>query len=152
MESQTNAIYFDNFIPKVAAGRNMSAEQANTLGQGRVWTGSQALERGLVDRTGLLADAIASAAKRAKLGDDPTVRYVEPDRSTFDRLLSSMGDAAAPSLRGMVMHALGGIPAVPAPLREAQVDITWLAEQAEAGPAGSKPPVRAIVHCLCTAP
>jgi protease IV len=151
VQSSIEHIYAD-FTGKAAQARKKSPQQIDAVGQGRVWTGSQALERGLVDRTGLLSDAIASAAKRAKLGDEPTVRYVEPDRSAFDRLLTSMGDAAAPSLRGMVMHALGGIPAVPAPLREAQVDITWLAEQAEAGPAGSKPPVRAIVHCLCTAP
>ncbi|MFX1681630.1 signal peptide peptidase SppA [Mitsuaria sp. CC2] len=154
VQSSIEHIYAD-FTGKAAQARKKSSQQIDAVGQGRVWTGSQALERGLVDRNGLLADAIASAAKRAKLGDEPTVRYVEPDRSTVDRLLSSMGDAAAPSLRGMVMHALGGIPAMPAlpaPLRDAQVDITWLAEQAEAGPAGSKPPVRAIVHCLCTAP
>jgi len=151
VQSSIEHIYAD-FTGKAAQARKKSPQQIDAVGQGRVWTGSQALERGLVDRNGLLADAIASAAKRAKLGDEPTVRYVEPERSAFDRLLTSMGDAAAPSLRGMVMHALGGIPAVPAPLREAQVDITWLAEQAEAGPAGSKPPVRAIVHCLCTAP
>ncbi|WP_377159379.1 signal peptide peptidase SppA [Roseateles sp. UC29_93] len=151
VQSSIEHIYAD-FTGKAAQARKKSSQQIDAVGQGRVWTGSQALERGLVDRNGLLSDAIASAAKRAKLGDDPSVRYVEPDRSAFDRLLTSMGDAAAPSLRGMVMHALGGIPAVPAPLREAQVDITWLAEQAEAGPAGSKPPVRAIVHCLCTAP
>ncbi|WP_431100581.1 signal peptide peptidase SppA [Roseateles noduli] len=151
VQSSIEHIYAD-FTGKAAQARKKSSQQIDAVGQGRVWTGSQALERGLVDRNGLLSDAIASAAKRAKLGDDPTVRYVEPERSAVERLLTSMGDAAAPSLRGMVMHALGGIPAVPAPLREAQVDITWLAEQAEAGPAGSKPPVRAIVHCLCTAP
>ncbi|WP_431260222.1 signal peptide peptidase SppA [Roseateles chitinivorans] len=151
VQSSIEHIYAD-FTGKAAQARKKSPQQIDAVGQGRVWIGAQALERGLVDRNGLLSDAIASAAKRAKLGDDPTVRYVEPDRSAFDRVLTSMGDAAAPSLRGMVMHALGGIPAVPAPLREAQVDITWLAEQAEAGPAGSRPPVRAIVHCLCTAP
>ncbi|WP_431264161.1 signal peptide peptidase SppA [Roseateles chitinivorans] len=151
VQSSIEHIYAD-FTGKAAQARKKSPQQIDAVGQGRVWTGAQALERGLVDRNGLLSDAIASAAKRAKLGDEPTVRYVEPDRSAFDRVLTSMGDAAAPSLRGMVMHALGGIPAVPAPLREAQVDITWLAEQAEAGPAGSRPPVRAIVHCLCTAP
>ncbi|MBX7054694.1 MAG: signal peptide peptidase SppA, partial [Pyrinomonadaceae bacterium] len=42
MVDQTNSIYFDNFIPKVAKGRNKSVEEANTLGQGRVWTGTQA--------------------------------------------------------------------------------------------------------------
>ena len=151
VQSSIEHIYAD-FTGKAAQARKKTQPQIDAVGQGRVWTGAQALERGLVDRNGLLQDAIASAAKRAKLGDDPTVRYVEPERSTLDRLLTSVGDAAAPSLRGMVMHALGGVPAMPAALREAQVDMTWLAEQAQAGPAGSKPPVRAIVHCLCTAP
>ncbi|WP_416759953.1 signal peptide peptidase SppA [Roseateles sp. So40a] len=151
VQSSIEHIYAE-FTGKAAQARKKTPQQIDAVGQGRVWTGAQALERGLIDRNGLLADAVTSAAKRAKLGDEPTVRYVEPDRSTVDRLLSSVGDAAAPSLRGMVMHALGGIPAMPAPLREAQVDMAWLAEQAEAGPAGSKPPVRAIVHCLCTAP
>ena len=38
MEAQTNTIYFDNFLPKVATGRNKSVEEANSLGQGRVCT------------------------------------------------------------------------------------------------------------------
>lgn len=151
VQSSIEHIYAD-FTGKAAQARKKTQPQIDAVGQGRVWTGAQALERGLVDRNGLLADAVASAAKRAKLGDDPTVRYVEPERSTVDRLLTSVGDAAAPSLRGMVLHAMGGLPSIPAPLREAQLDMTWLAEQAQAGPAGSKPPVRAIVHCLCTAP
>ena len=151
VQSSIEHIYAE-FTGKAAQARKKTPQQIDAVGQGRVWTGAQALERGLVDRNGLLADAVASAARRAKLGDDPTVRYVEPERSTVDRILTSVGDAAAPSLRGMVMHALGGLPAMPAPLQEAQADMSWLAEQAQAGPAGSKPPVRAIVHCLCTAP
>ncbi|MBO9686677.1 MAG: signal peptide peptidase SppA [Mitsuaria chitosanitabida] len=151
VQSSIENIYAE-FTGKAAQARKKTPQQIDAVGQGRVWTGAQALERGLIDRNGLLADAIASAAKRAKLSDDPTVRYVEPERSTVDRLLSSVGDAAAPSLRGMVMHALGGIPSIPAPLREAQADMTWLSEQAQAGPAGTRAPVKAIVHCLCTAP
>lgn len=151
VQSSIEHIYAD-FTGKAAKARKKTQPQIDAVGQGRVWTGAQALERGLVDRNGLLADAIASAAKRAKLGDDPSVQYVEPERSTVDRLLASVGDAAAPSLRAMVMQAMGGLPLLPAPLREAQADMTWLAEQAQAGPAGAKPPVRAIVHCLCTAP
>ncbi len=151
VQSSIEHIYAD-FTGKAAKARKKTQPQIDAVGQGRVWTGAQALERGLVDRNGLLADAIASAAKRAKLGDDPSVQYVEPERSTVDRLLASVGDAAAPSLRAMVMQAMGGLPSLPAPLREAQADMTWLAEQAQAGPTGAKPPVRAIVHCLCTAP
>lgn len=151
VQSSVENIYAE-FTGKAAQARKKTPQEIDAVGQGRVWTGAQALERGLIDRNGLLADAIASAAKRAKLSDDPTVRYVEPERSTVDRLLSSVGDAAAPSLRGMVLHAMGGIPSIPAPLREAQADLSWLSDQAQAGPAGSRPPVRAMVHCLCTAP
>ncbi|OWQ88381.1 signal peptide peptidase SppA [Roseateles aquatilis] len=151
VQSSIEHIYAD-FTGKAAQARKKTPQQIDAVGQGRVWTGAQALERGLVDRNGLLGDAIASAAKRAKLGDEPTVRYVEPERSAVERLLTSVGDAAAPSLRGMVQHALGGIPQIPVPLREAQADMTWLAEQAQAGPAGTRAPVKAIVHCLCTAP
>lgn len=57
------------FISRVAAGRHMTAQRVNEIGQGRVWTGQQALALKLVDRLGTLDDAIAEAAKRAKLID-----------------------------------------------------------------------------------
>lgn len=57
------------FINRVAAGRHMTAQRVNEIGQGRVWTGQQALALKLVDRLGTLDDAIAEAAKRAKLID-----------------------------------------------------------------------------------
>lgn len=76
MEEQANNIYFTNFIPKVAAGRNMSVEQANTLGQGRVWTGTQAKENGLVDEIGGLETAIRIAKDLAKLPADKDVRRI----------------------------------------------------------------------------
>jgi signal peptide peptidase sppA, 67K type len=57
------------FISRVAAGRHMTVQRVNEIGQGRVWTGQQALALKLVDRLGTLDDAIAEAAKRAKLID-----------------------------------------------------------------------------------
>lgn len=57
------------FISRVAAGRHMTAQRVNEIGQGRVWTGQQALALKLVDRLGTLDDAIVEAAKRAKLID-----------------------------------------------------------------------------------
>ena len=47
MVEQTNSVYYDNFVPKVAKGRNKTAEEVNTIGQGRVWTGTQAKATGL---------------------------------------------------------------------------------------------------------
>ncbi len=76
MEAQTNGIYFDNFIPKVAAGRNMSVEKANELGQGRVWTGTQAKGNGLIDEFGGLEKAIDIAKQLANLPADKDVKRV----------------------------------------------------------------------------
>jgi protease-4 len=76
MVQQTNTIYFDNFVPKVAKGRRKSAEEVNTLGQGRVWTGTQAKENGLIDEFGGLEKAIAVAKELANLPADKDVRRV----------------------------------------------------------------------------
>src|SRR6185436_13469147 len=76
MVDQTNSIYFDNFVPKVAKGRSKTAEEVNTLGQGRVWTGTQAKERGLVDEFGGLEKAISVAKELAKLPADKDVRRI----------------------------------------------------------------------------
>ena len=76
MEEGANNIYFNNFIPKVAKGRNMDAEQANSLGQGRVWTGTQAKANGLIDEFGGLEKAIDIAKELANLPADKDVRRV----------------------------------------------------------------------------
>jgi len=60
---------YDLFITRCADGRSMTKEQINAIGQGRVWTGAQALEIGLVDKLGSLDDAIALAAEKADLTD-----------------------------------------------------------------------------------
>jgi protease-4 len=55
---------YDVFVDRVAAGRNMTAEQVNNIGRGRVWTGAQAKENGLVDELGGFVAAV-QAAKQA---------------------------------------------------------------------------------------
>ena len=57
------------FLKRVADGRKMTTEQVDKIAQGRVWTGNQALKIKLVDKLGTLNDAVAEAAKRAKLQD-----------------------------------------------------------------------------------
>ena len=59
---------YDMFVGRVAAGRGMSYEAVDAIGRGRVWTGEQALERGLVDRLGGLMDAVEEARRLAGLG------------------------------------------------------------------------------------
>ncbi len=76
MEQQTNSIYFDNFVPKVAKGRNKSVEEVNSLGQGRVWTGTQAKANGLIDEFGGLEKAISIAKELAEMPVDKDVRRI----------------------------------------------------------------------------
>lgn len=60
---------YRQFIGRVAQSRKMTPERVNEIGQGRVWDGGTARQLGLVDRFGTLNDALAEAAKRAKLAD-----------------------------------------------------------------------------------
>ena len=86
---------YDEFIGRVAKARKRTPEEIDAIAQGRVWSGSQAKERGLVDKLGGLGDAIAAAASRAKLGSDYSVRYVEREPSTWERFVLSFGDSEA---------------------------------------------------------
>jgi protease-4 len=76
MEDQTNRIYYEDFLPKVADGRNMDVEKANSIGQGHVWTGTQAKELGLIDEFGGFEKAVAVAKKLANLPEDEDPRRI----------------------------------------------------------------------------
>lgn len=65
---------FDQFVTTVATGRKMSPEQVRKLADGRVYTGKQAKELGLVDELGNYYDALAATGKLAGLGDKPLVK------------------------------------------------------------------------------
>lgn len=58
---------YTTFVNRVATGRNMTFEQVNEIAQGRVWSGKEAIEKGLVDKLGSLNDAIEIAAELADL-------------------------------------------------------------------------------------
>jgi protease-4 len=68
---------YDTFTKAVAEGRKKSQAYINSIGQGRVWTGEQALKNGLVDKLGNINDAVASAAKKANLKEYQLVNYPE---------------------------------------------------------------------------
>jgi protease IV len=70
---------YEEFLQRVAAGRNKTRDEVHAIAQGRVWIGSDALKNGLVDKLGLFGEAVKSAAKRAKLGDDYDVERIEPN-------------------------------------------------------------------------
>ena len=86
------------FTSKVAAGRKLDMEKLATLAEGRVFTGRQAKELGLVDRLGTLEDAVDEAKKLAGIGADEAVERVllpEP-RGLFDDLFGMAGAGADP--------------------------------------------------------
>lgn len=80
--------FYDGFVQKVAASRKMSVERADQLAQGRVWTGAQARENGLVDALGGLDRAIALAKERAGISPETEVEVVTyPARKSLAELL-----------------------------------------------------------------
>jgi protease-4 len=66
LQSGVDSVYH-TFTSRVAAGRQKSVDYIDSIAQGRVWTGADAIKVGLVDKIGTLNDALASAAKMAKL-------------------------------------------------------------------------------------
>lgn len=80
---------YKTFVNRVAVGRKMTFDQVDAIAQGRVWSGSDALRLGLVDKIGGMDDAIAYAANLVKLKDYDTVAYPEFEKSFFDDLESS---------------------------------------------------------------
>ena len=80
--------FYDGFVQKVAASRKMSVERVDQLAQGRVWTGAQARENGLVDALGGLDRAIALAKEGAGISPDTEVEVVTyPARKSLAELL-----------------------------------------------------------------
>jgi protease-4 len=95
---------YELFVAKVAAARGMSPEKIDAIAQGRVWTGHQARELGLVDALGGLREAIGIAKQRAKL--DPTkdveiVTYPQK-RGLYDLMSNPFGATAETALE--LMH------------------------------------------------
>lgn len=83
---------YETFITRVAEGRGMHPDSVKKIASGRVWTGSQAKERGLVDVLGGLDTAIEIAAAKIEAGDDYRVVYYPEQKPWFEEFMSSMTD------------------------------------------------------------
>lgn len=92
--------FYQDFIRKAAAGRKMDEQDVNAVAQGRVWTGAQALKRGLVDRLGGLSDALSLAKSKAGIAPDQDVTLVIlPERKgVFDLLFQNRDEDALAGL------------------------------------------------------
>lgn len=83
---------YDLFTTRCAEGRGMTQEQIDAIGQGRVWTGAMALERGLVDVLGGLDDAIDIAVKKAGVESYTLKNYPEQESGIFSMLSDAVKD------------------------------------------------------------
>ena len=139
-------IYRD-FIGKVAQGRSRTPEQIDEVARGRVWSGMQAKERGLVDEFGGLQAAIADAAARADLGEQGKwrVRYVERAATPFERFFAGFAQGRVGRAWLGEMEFAQTLLARVAP--QAERDLRFL-EQALREQAGS--PVKPVAHCFCS--
>jgi protease-4 len=91
--------FYDQFVEKVADARHSTPEKIDALAQGRVWTGRQAKQNGLVDELGGLDRAIAIAKQRLKIAADSDVEIVVyPPRKSFYELLSDQFSGSSESL------------------------------------------------------
>jgi protease-4 len=112
---------YDTFVEKAAQGRNTTPEKIDAIGQGRVWTGRQAKEIGLVDELGGLDRAVALAKQRAKIAQDAEVELViYPPKKGFFEMMSDPLGASEGATRLASMLGLGNpkvVQALAAPLQ-----------------------------------
>ena len=82
---------YHTFLERVAAGRNITIAQADSLAQGRIWSGVDAKRIGLVDALGTLEDAIEAAAELAKL-DTYGIKKLPKYKTSVERFMKKIGD------------------------------------------------------------
>jgi protease-4 len=95
--------FYDSFITEVSKSRKLTKEAVDKIARGRVWSGQDAVERGLVDKLGGMFDAIDAARRRAKIADSEPLDlaiYGEPHG-----LLTALADRDS-----FVAKLLGGSP------------------------------------------
>jgi protease-4 len=135
---------YSQFIGKAAKARKQTPEAIDANARGRVWSGFQAKEKGLIDAFGGLQTAIDDAAARAKLGkNDYRVDYIEEPMSPFEQFLSNLaGNTETQGLIRWASPALGLIQQTRMG-RQIRADLQWLDRN-------TGKPVNAIAHCFCT--
>lgn len=115
--------FYTVFITKAAEGRNMTTDALHEVAQGRVWTGTQALERGLIDGLGGLDDAVAHAASLADLDANYDIQRLPRTKDFFEQLLEEM--SGAPDASTNATHLRN---AIPEPLHH-PLQTAWLLQE-----------------------
>ncbi|MFN3670170.1 MAG: signal peptide peptidase SppA [Brevundimonas sp.] len=115
---------YEEFIARVATGRRLPPARVRELARGRVWTGAQGLERGLVDQLGGIEEAIAKARQLARIPADESVRFKRyPEASSpFEAIAKAFGVSGEAA---RVLVGIGGVmndPAAEAAVRRIQTE------------------------------
>lgn len=137
---------YADFTGKVAEARNKSIEAVDEVARGRVWSGAQAKERGLVDEFGGLQAALGDAAQRAKLGAEGKyrVRYIEQKASPFAQFMSGF---AGSRIGGYLLRDSSLARAMLArTMPEMDTQLRFVEEAANDH---RGPPVKTLVYCFC---
>jgi len=146
IQSVINKGYAD-FTGKVAEARNKPVEAVDEVARGRVWSGAQAKERGLVDDFGGLKAAVADAASRAKLGDAEKfrVRYIEKDATPFAQFMAGFAGSHA----GAWMLGESGMARMLLARSMPELDTQLRFVENAARDPRSSGPVKALAYCFC---
>ena len=110
MQASVERIY-DRFTTLVSEGRGMDKDYVDSIAQGRVWAGSDALELGLVDRIGTIKDAIMYAVSSAKgdygqdLSNWQIVEYPRP-LTTMEKIMEALGGSSAEVFAGTPLESV----------------------------------------------
>ena len=136
-QSSTERIY-RQFLKLVAESRDKTVDEVDEIAQGRVWSGEQAAERGLVDKTGTFQDAIESSARIAGLGDSYQIEWVEPKKSALDEFFTDFMAGAVSRLNLSVSTPVS----LPVPWLQAMLnDLQFISAQ--------QGKFTVAAHCLC---
>jgi len=147
LQTYINHTYAE-FTTRAAQARKTTPAKIDEVAQGRVWSGAQARQRGLVDTIGSFGDALKAAAARAKLPDgDYRVAYIEREPGRLARLIENLSSRVGVMLGTQIDLRLGPAAVPPKLARDIQQELGWLAEMGERGQGHM-----ALTHCLCTAP
>lgn len=144
VQSSVERIYAD-FIGKVAQGRDSTPEAIDEVARGRVWSGAQARDRGLVDELGGLHDAVANAASRAGLDEDAyRVQYIEQTPTPFAQFLTGMAGSRVGAALLRETGLAGVLLARAVPDLDRHVAVFEQALEHDAAL-----PARPMAYCLC---
>ena len=97
---------YKTFLQRVAQGRNISVAEADSMAQGRVWSGVDAKRLGLIDELGNLEDAISEAAKMANL-KEYGIKKLPKYKSGFERMLEDLSGAGVKAKEKLIQEEIG---------------------------------------------